>query len=40
MGDLRKKVVQTDVERKKGCREIPGRKISCTEKNMAYDVQC
>ena len=32
MDNFRKKVLQTDFERKKACKYIPGRKISCTEK--------
>ena len=35
MGDFKKKyILQTDFERKKARKEIPGKTISCTEKNI------
>ena len=38
MGDFKKKILQADFERKKASKEIPGKKISCTAKNISHDV--
>ena len=34
MGD----VLQADFGREKACKQIPGKKISCTGKNIAHDI--